>query len=354
MRKYTLLVLISLCLFIAESATADLYTFRSYQEYEVNDEFELTVSNTSGTITIERSQTGLLIIDIEKKISARSKEDAEKLENEIEIDIEARKNRVEIETHYPNWNMGDPFWEKLFDLRKDNFGSVDYFIKVPTKVQLQVSSTSGSVRVFNLDGSLELAITSGNVKIKDCMADVDISSTSGDVDLSGVEGNIKIGSTSSDILIENVTGALSLRSTSGISEIYGLTGNLTLRKTSGDIRILDIIGNVDISATSGDIQLEQEEGSIRITSHSGDVVVDTKLLSGGRYAVETISGSIEFSVPPGSDGRVRLQSVSGTIDTSVPLTIESFSKRKLTGVLGLGGPRIELTSTSGDVTLGEY
>jgi predicted membrane protein len=354
MRKYTVLVIISLCLFISKTASADVYTFRSYQEYEVNDEFELTVSNTSGTTTIERSQTEFLIIDVEKKISASSKEDAEKLENEIEIDIEARKNRVEIETRYPDWNMGDSFWEKLFDLRKDNFGSVDYFIKIPAKVQLLVSSTSGSVRLFNLDGSIELAITSGDVKIKDCTADVNISSTSGDVDLSGVEGNVKIGSTSSDMLIENVTGALTLRATSGVSEIYGLTGNLTLRKTSGDTRILDIIGNVDISATSGDIQLEQEEGSIRINSHSGDVAVDTKLLSGGRYAVETISGSIEFSVPPGSDGRVKLQSVSGTIDTSLPLTIESFSRRKLTGVLGLGGPRIELSSTSGDVTLGEY
>jgi len=354
MKKFTLSILLALCLFAVESATADVFTFRSYEEYTVDAQFKLFISNTSGTITVEQSSTELLVIDIEKKISARNKDDAEKLENEIEVDIEADRHRVEIETRYPDWNRRDPFWEKLFDLRKDNLGYVDYYLKVPTEVRLQISSTSGSVRVFDQEGSIDISITSGDVKIKSCAADVELSSTSGDIDLSGVDGDVKIGSTSSDILAENITGTLSLRSTSGVSEIYGLTGNLTLRKTSGDTRIEGIAGNVDISSTSGDIELEQEEGSVRITSHSGDVDVVTKLLSGNRYSVETISGSIEFSVPPGSDGRVRLQSVSGTVDTSLPLTIESFSKRKLAGVLGLGGPRIELSSTSGDITLSEY
>ncbi len=340
-------------LFVAGTAAADVYTFRSYEEFQVNDRFDLFVSNTSGTITIEPSPSDLLIIDVEKKIRARDKGDAERLENEIEISIDAKKNRVRIETHYPDWNEGDSFWEKLLDFRKDNIGYVDYYIKIPSEVDLEVSSTSGAIRIFEQKGEFEIAITSGDVKVEECFADVDISATSGDVDLKDIEGDVTISSTSSDVLIERVNGSLQIRTTSGVSEVYGLTGNLTLRKTSGNTLIQDVIGNVDLSSTSGDIEISQEEGSILVTSQSGDVIADTKLLSGGRYVVETISGTIDFSVPAGADGRVKLQTVSGDIGTTLPLTIKSYSKRRLSGVLGLGGPRIELSSTSGDIKLKE-
>ncbi len=334
-------------------ALADVYTFRSYNEYPVNDKFNLRISNTAGSINIERSQSPLLIIDAEKKIQASNRRDAERLEREISIDVDAKPNRVQIQTHYPDFSKGDSFWEKLLDIKKDDFGYVDYYIKVPSEVDIEVSSTSGSVVIVDQTGEIEISVTSGDTRIRNLIGDITITSTSGNIDIAEVYGNVEVRSTSSDALIENVTGNLSFRSTSGRTEVYGLAGNVDLRKTSGDSGLFNVLGNIEISTTSGKIELEQEEGALRISSQSSDVEITTTMLNGDKYVAETISGSIDFKIPVGVDSRIDLETVSGTINTNLPLTVRSFSDQRLSGELGAGGPRIELSSISGDIKLEE-
>jgi hypothetical protein len=354
MRTATVILIAATILLLGSVASADVYTFRTYHELKVNKDFKLHVTNTAGLISIQRSDTDALVIDAEKKISAGSKSKAERLDSELEIAVDADRNRVEIETHYPKWNTGDSFWEKILDLRKDSFGYVNYYIKVPTDVHLSVSTTSGSILITDLKGRIDISVTSGDAQISDCVADVSVSTTSGDVKLVGIDGRTDLRSTSSDALIENINGNVSIRSTSGTTEIYGITGNIEISKTSGHTKLIDVAGNIKLSSTSGNIEVSQDKGSILIDSYSGDVHIDTQLNSGSRYTVETTSGSILFSMPIGSNGRVRIESVSGEVDTSVPVRVESVSRRQLTGEIGFGGPRIELSSTSGDITVSEF
>ena len=145
MRTATVIVIAAAILLLGSIASADVYTFRTYHELKVNKDFKLQITNTRGLISIQSSDTDALIIDAEKKISIGSKSKAEKLNSELEIMVDADRNRVEIETLYPKWNTGDSFWEKVLDLRKDSFGFVNYYIKVPTDVRLSISTTSGSI-----------------------------------------------------------------------------------------------------------------------------------------------------------------------------------------------------------------
>lgn len=351
--KRTVLLATAATFLLGCCALADVYTFRSYNEYQVNDEFNLRVSNTAGSINIERSQSSLLIVDAEKKIRASSKSDAERLESEVSIDIDARPHRVEIQTHYPDFSKGDSFWEKILDFKKDDFGYVDYYIKVPSEVEIEVSSTSGSVVIVDQTGEIEISVTSGDTRIRNFIGDITITSTSGNIDIAEVSGKVEVRSTSSDALLENVTGNLSFRSTSGRTEVYGLAGNIDLRKTSGDTGLFNVLGNIEISATSGNIDIVQEEGALRISSQSGNVEITTSMLNGDKYVAETISGLIDFKIPVGIDSRIDLETVSGTINTNLPLTVKSFSDQRLSGELGAGGPRIELSSISGDIKLEE-
>ncbi len=353
--KTAMIILTATAILLAGTvALADVYTFRSYNELKVNDNFKLQITNNTGLISIENSDTDALVIDAEKKINAGSRNEAEKLDSELEISLDADRKHVEIETNYPKWNSGDSFWEKIFDLRKDNFGYVNYFIKVPTNVRLTISTTSGSIAITGLTGKIDISVTSGDLQISDCIGEVNVSTTSGDVKLAGIEGRINLRSTSSDVLIENTNGNVSMRSTSGETEIYSITGNIEIRKTSGDTKLIDVAGNIELSSTSGDIEVSQEKGSILINSHSGDVNINTQLNSGSRYAVQTTSGTILFAIPIGSNGRFRIESTSGDVDTTVPLRIKSVSERKLAGEVGIGGPRIELSSTSGDIAVSEF
>ncbi|MCF6193755.1 MAG: DUF4097 domain-containing protein, partial [Kangiellaceae bacterium] len=90
-------------------------------------------------------------------------------------------------------------------------------------------------------------------------------------------------------------------------------------------------------------------------THTGKVSVNTELFSERDYTVETLSGSITFSIPDNAGAKVLLSTLSGDIDTkNLPMEVDSFSRREITGLVGAGGASVSLKSDSGDIRLGWF
>lgn len=356
MKKHieTFLLMIALLLMLAASAEAKVFRFETTHEYQVEDDFSLEIDNNSGDVTVVYSAGDLVVVEAVKEIRASSRSEAEDLEDELQVIIEADEHSIEIETRYPSWRSGDSFWEKLFDIRKGGFGSVDYRVEVPVSVKLRISTTSGDVRLSDLSGQVDVFSTSGDLEISGLTGDCLIKNTSADMVLRDIAGSADISSTSGDILIDNVTGEVRLSSTSGDSEFYWISGSVYVTKTSGEVRVEEVSGDIDINTTSGDIFVVQREGGLFVSTSSGDVFVTSEVLHGDRFDIETISGDISFKVPAEMNGQVRLQTVSGNIDTDLSLEVRSVGRHKLEGSVGSGGPLVDLSSTSGDITLEEF
>lgn len=173
---------------------------------------------------------------------------------------------------------------------------------VPVGTDVEVSSTSGEIRLIGQFGAVRLHSASGDLEVGDAAR----------IDVTTASGGLTCGAVSGDARISSVSGECSVR-------LVGARLEATL--TSGTLRVVECDGDVVVGSTSGDVRIAQCLGSdISVRSISGDVRVG--LPSGIRVEAEisTLSGRASMPKPaPASDGRDRravrlnLRTVSGDI-----------------------------------------
>jgi DUF4097 and DUF4098 domain-containing protein YvlB len=173
---------------------------------------------------------------------------------------------------------------------------------VPAGTDVELSSTSGDLRLIGRLGVVRLHTASGDIEMADA-ARVDVTTASGEFTCGDVDGEATLSSVSGDCSLRHVGGRLDATVTSGDLRVDSCDGDLTIGSTSGDVRIGCCAGSV-----------------IAGRSISGDVRVG--LPSGIRVEAEiaTLSGRATLPEPaPASDGgdrravRLNLKSVSGDI-----------------------------------------
>jgi DUF4097 and DUF4098 domain-containing protein YvlB len=343
-----------LLLITSNSLSARVYRFESSHEYDVQPDFKLHVDNISGDIKVSYQPGEKLVVDVVKEVHARSRDDAEDIETQIDVEIDAGKKSIDIRTVIPDRLSRSGFLGALFNLGGSADAHVNYYIRIPVSVELSITTASSDIKIAGIGGRVDIESTSGDIEIDEVTANCSIHNTSGDFQLRDVKGDVSIGSTSSDAVIHNLKGDLDLRCSSGDTEIYWVVGNVYITKTSGDVRIEDCSGDVDVSTTSGDISVQQREGGVFISSTSGDVTVRSELSEGSKFDVETVSGDIYFQLPTEASGRVRIETMSGNIDSNLALKVRNLGEKKVEANLGEGGPLIKLSSTSGDIALEGY
>jgi DUF4097 and DUF4098 domain-containing protein YvlB len=341
-------------LLTAGTAQAKVFQFKTSSEYPVEKNFKLSVANTAGSIQISYRAGDKIVIESTKEIDASSREEAERLEDRLEVIIKADRDNIEVDTRDPYSQHSSSFWERLFGLREQLATSVKYIIEVPTKVRLEVNTTSGDVDLLGLAGEATVSGTSGDIKVIGFTGDLNVETTSGDLSFKDVTGNIDANSTSSDMLFDNVTGDVIVQSTSGETEEHYVTGKTRITKTSGNVRIQAASGDIEINTTSGNIDIEQREGAMFVSTASGDVHARSDVIQGKRFEIETISGDVTLQVPAELKGRVKLETVSGAIDTDLAIEVRSFNKHRLEGRVGGDGPEVVLSTTSGDISLNGF
>ena len=93
-----------------------------------------------------------------------------------------------------------------------------------------------------------------------------------------------------------------------------------------------------VRTTSGDIWVELEEVTETVS----------------RMLLTSTSGDVTLLLPEGVSADVDAQTTSGRISSEFKILVEGeIGKRRLQGIIGEGGIRITLKTTSGDISLGK-
>lgn len=136
----------------------------------------------------------------------------------------------------------------------------------------------------------------------------------------------------------------------------------TVRVPSG-VRFVGRTVNGGISSASLESEVEGHtvNGSINISGTSmaqagtvnGGIAVD---LRGGplkqALAFRTVNGSINVALPQDINADLEVSTINGSINTDFPVTIQGHVHPKhLRGKLGSGGPRLELNTVNGGISL---
>jgi len=281
--------------------------------------------------------------------------------------------------------------------------TVDYEIRVPRSLALEVSTTYGNVTAQGTSGAIAVQTASGEVHATDPFTDAPgetrLSSTSGDVYLRNwklTPGGVSVETSSAMIDASEVSGeTVSLTSRSGDIDARAIqagsqasfessSGDITVAQTTAGTRVhlRTQSGQASVSDTraeqlhvetvSGDADLRSVSGALTVKTISGDVeaskanspAISLVTVSGdthwavpaafsGAFSGTTVSGDLRLTLPAGSDARIEMNTTSGTLALKSPVTDAVTTDRHAAGTLGTGTGSVRLQSVSGDLVVSE-
>ena len=212
--------LILFCSSVTMAATAE-------ETIKKNIAFEpggyLSLSNMNGTVDIYAWDKNEIEIIAHKKVTTSGPEEPEELLKALEVDIQEENGKVIIETHYPRGRSGGSFFNWLFKGNKHSM-SVEYEIKVPRQIDLNIQTTNGGVNVEEIEGRVRIESTNGKIVVR---------SLDGVARCKTTNGSIKVDFNT--LLNDEV---LSFKTTNGSIKLYlpsDFSAEVDLKTTNGRI-----------------------------------------------------------------------------------------------------------------------
>jgi DUF4097 and DUF4098 domain-containing protein YvlB len=315
----------------------------------------LVVKNARGrTVVVGRSGATTVSIVALKTAVGNDKESATEMLDKITVQVTERGDDVVIETRDEGkWDHDWTLWSVVKGGRRSAW--IDYTIEVPHRFSVSASTTSGEVRVSNLEGSAEVTATSGDVSIRSVGGNSTARLTSGNLDIVDVGGDLSVSATSGSVVVDNVKGKLELEGTSGDFRASRVGKDAVIQLASGDLVLDGCSGNVSFSAASGDAVLREIDGGVDASSSSGDIEVLIIPVTDRSFNLSTSSGDIVlYYVPVKNFGfQLDVRTSSGSIEGDLPIKVTRADRRRLQGVVGSGAARVDVETASGDITVTE-
>ncbi|MDQ3419154.1 MAG: DUF4097 domain-containing protein [Acidobacteriota bacterium] len=295
-------------------------TERLNHTFKIGGNGELQVSNWIGDITITRGGGNEVRVEAVKTARARTEEQARELLPTVRVEFKERGGRAEVKTIHSGDNSGH-------SNQRNASVAVAYSITAPQGTRINVSSFTGNIAVTGVKGELSLVSLSGDVKVVEGARVSKATSTSGSVEIRGLQSDVPL-------------------------EASSTSGNITVAQSRAPrMELVSISGSV----TLDNIQAEQVEAS----STAGDLNIAFPFAKGGRYELNTLSGSVRITLMNDTGFELDASTFSGSVQSAVTLVerggvTEAGRRgrvRRLNGRFGDGTALLDVSTFSGSVII---
>jgi DUF4097 and DUF4098 domain-containing protein YvlB len=355
MRTITSIALIAL--FAFESANAEKeFTYDKKESFDGGAINSITIEMNRGDITIEKSQGANIEVFYKNSIFADNQSDADDINEDYKFSAKANGNKLTVTVDTPrNGRHNRGIVERIIEGDWSEDGSYPMIkLSIPDGKILEIFSASSDIDISELAVDLDIQSASSDIALENAEGKFQCDVSSGDIDISGHKGAISVKGKSSDIRIVDTEGEIDAVTASGDIVIEKAKGAVRVSTTSGDIHLMDIDGDLGVTTISGDVAGSAITGSLTASAISGDVRLDGLMSKEGDYDVTSVSGDIYMEISRDFAGEVSLRSISGAVSSRMPGEIESYSDSRMEGRTGEGKGRLNVSSTSGDITIDRF
>lgn len=320
----------------------DNYEFAAHIEANVVPGQIVEIHNIYGSLEVESGEHDRIVINVDKTVRAKSREEAERLEPEMYFTITDQGDSYVIESNRDDLRSS---------LRRRFKTSLT--ISVPTKSSLNVNNKYGSVRIAGLTGDQEVENRYGGTTIR------------------AINGNVYLENGYGPIVTENVSGNVRIVNKHGSVHVSGIAGDARIDNKHSLVRVENVGGKVQIEGSNNSVDLEDVKGLVKVASSYKDIIVRNVA---GRIDLANRHGNIQllFEVPPRKDisligdyTDIRIdmplassfsldaQTYSGSFDSNVEEINRKSSggAQGVTGKFGEGGPHIMIRTSQGNICL---
>ncbi|MBN2030815.1 DUF4097 family beta strand repeat protein [bacterium] len=235
------------------------------QSFLIQQAGNVIIQNVNGDIVVESWDRDSVEVFAEIEVKAGNRNMAEEFMEQVRMDIDYQSNRLFIEPDYPKVEGGNSFLDWIFGRSKPQV-NIQFFVKVPSKMNLDLESVNGKVHIEKMEGKFRLRTTNGPVLANEIVGSINGRTVNGSLYVHLVEL-----SRSDEVILQTTNGhvELSLYETvqadvdastvnGGISTDFPL--EVQGRQNSKQIRgqIYGGGGLIDLSTVNGSIAIYKE------------------------------------------------------------------------------------------------
>jgi hypothetical protein len=215
-----------------------------------------------------------------------------------------------------------------------------------------ITAGHGDVHLSAIQGSVQVHFSNdkGDFSAHQVTGDVTADGRCNDLTLSEIKGKITInGDIFGQAHMENLTGSTHLHTSVTDLQFGDLPGDLSLN--DDDLRVTEVKGPVRVQTHSKNIDLTQIYGDTYVSNRDGNV----SIAPAGPYSIEAKinsgHGDMDITLPPNASAAVNGSTRNGDIRSDFPLSISGDESKTVSGRIGGGSAKIEVSTDVGDVTL---
>ena len=172
-----------------------------------------------------------------------------------------------------------------------------------------------------------------------------------DVQVSGTRADVRVETVRGDIRVTGGSGRLSLSSIEGQVVLEQARGDADLRAANNGIRVTGFEGTLRAEAVDGSLRLRQVVATrVEASAMAGDILWDGGLTADGSYHLATHSGDIDVTLPAASNATVTVHALDGHFHSAFRASDDGATRGGRLR-LGRGGPRLDLESFNGVISL---
>lgn len=220
----------------------------------------VSVRTVNGGIEVESWDRDEVRVVAVKKARASSRSRAEEVLERTRVEVDASRDRVAVKTELPQSSGGLLSW--VFG--NSTSAQVSYRVTVPSRADVEVSTTNGKVEVRGVAGHVEASSTNGGLTIADIRGSVDASTTNGGVSVELTEvtpgRSMSFSSTNGGIRVtvpRDARISIDAHTTNGGINVDGLQADIR-SKSRRHLRA-DVNGGgpeIEVSTTNGGIKIQ--------------------------------------------------------------------------------------------------
>jgi DUF4097 and DUF4098 domain-containing protein YvlB len=192
-------------------------------------------------------------------------------------------------------------------------------IKIPRNTQLErIVTSNSSIHTEDGAGPTHLRTSNGGIRVMDLHGELEAETSNSSIELEGVEGNVRA------------------------------------HTSNGHIHALRVNGLVDASTSNSgvNIEIERADKPVRIDTSNSGVELTLPPDFSNSVHIHTNNAPITLRMAPGTNATISAHTSNASIDTDFEIRAQGeLSRNRLEGVIGSGGPLIDLSTSNAGIHL---
>ncbi len=230
--------------------------------------------------------------------------------------------------------------------------TVNYLIKVPSGIDIDLRSKFGSIKADNLAGNLNIKNNNGAVSVNSVAGNVSITNSFGKVEGQNLQGKVVVKGQNCGIDLSKINGDVEVTNQFGNVIVIQVTGNTRVVNTNGDINLSVVNGDLRAENRFGTIDLQNVYGAVIARGENGPILLYNDRSLNKDVNITNQFGNITIRVPQTQVGRFIANTKFGNIHSDFSVKIFNGSnEQSIDQPVGNPAPQIILQNQNGNIEI---